>query len=113
MKKNTKKTNENLLRNLVRSEIKRLMEAEEEANAEETGTEEEPTEEEPDQEEEEGLSSDFEQAYNLFIRKLRSSSESVSASDVVEMAGNFIDSFASSNEEKLNILKTIKSNIVR
>ena len=62
--------------------------------------------------EEPGLNADFQAALDLFVRKLRSSTESVGTDDVVEMAGSFIDMFTGSSEEKLNVLKSIKSNIV-
>ena len=76
MKKNTAKKSlmENSLRQLIRKEIYRLMEAEE--------TEEVP-QEEPQPEEEEGMSADFEEALNYFLRKLRSSTDSVGDEDLV------------------------------
>ena len=126
---------ENLLRQYIRKEIKRVMEADEEGGeptatastekpapkptpkpeekpkeAPEEAPEETP-EEEP--EEEEGLNPDFQAAYNSFIAKLKGSTGSVTSEDVVEMASNFINNFTGSSEEKLNVLKTIKSNIVR
>lgn len=125
---------ENLLRQYIRKEIKKIMEADEEGN-EPTATAstqkpapkptptptpkpEEKPEEEPEEtpeeqpEEEEGLNADFQAAYNGFIAKLKGSTESVSTEDVVEIASSFINSFTGSSEEKLNVLKTIKSNIV-
>jgi len=106
MKKTTikKPLAENKLRQLIRREITRLMEAEE--------TEEVP-QEEPQPEEEEGMSADFQEALNYFLRKLRSSTDSVGDDDLVELAGTVIDTFAASNESKLNILKQIRNNIVR
>lgn len=106
MKKNTTKKSlmENSLRQLIRKEIYRLMEAEE--------TEEVP-QEEPQPEEEEGMSADFEEALNYFIRKLRSSTDSVGDDDLVEMLSTVIDTFTSSNESRLNILKQIRNNVVR
>lgn len=95
---------ENSLRQLIRKEIYRLMEAEE--------TEEVP-QEEPQPEEEEGMSADFEEALNYFLRKLRSSTDSVGDEDLVEMVGSIIDTFTTSNESKLNILKQVRNNIVR
>lgn len=106
MKKTTikKPLMENKLRQLIRKEITRLMEAEE--------TEEVP-QEEPQPEEEEGMSTDFEEALNYFIRKLRSSTDSVGDNDLIEMLGTIIDTFTSSNESKLTILKQIRNNVVR
>ncbi len=105
MKKNTAKKSlmENSLRQLIRKEIYRLMEAEE--------TEEVPQEE--PQPEEEGMSADFEEALNYFIRKLRSSTDNVGDDDLVEMLSTIIDTFTSSNESKLNILKQVRNNTVR
>jgi len=106
MKKTTTKKPlaENKLRQFIRKEIHRLMEAEE--------TEEVP-QEEPAPEEEEGLGADFQDALNLFLRKLRSSSDSVGDDDLAEMVSTIIDTFVSSNESKLTILKQVRNNIVR
>ena len=106
MKKSTTKKTlmENSLRQLIRKEIYRLMEAEE--------TEEVP-QEEPQPEEEEGMSTDFEEALNYFIRKLRSSTDNVGDDDLIEMLGTIIDTFTSSNESRLTILKQIRNNVVR
>ena len=105
MKRTNKKPMlESNFRAIIRREIYKLMEAEE-------GETEEAPQEEPEQEE--GLNADFDEAVTRFIRKVRSSSESVSDDDLIEMVGTIIDTFASSNESKLNILKSIRNNIVR
>lgn len=105
-KRITKKPlNETKLRQFLRREIYRLMEAEE--------TEEVPQEEPAPEEEEEGLSADFEDALNLFMRKLRSSKDSVGDDDLIEMISTVISFFVTSNESKLNILKQIRNNIIQ
>jgi len=121
MKSNKQKLAENVLRQYIRKEIKKIMEAEDETAPAETTPEAPEKEEKPEPKEkpqpeapaeEPGLNADFQAALDLFVRKLRSSTESVGTDDVVEMAGSFIDMFTGSSEEKLNVLKSIKSNIV-
>ena len=101
-----KKINENALRSMLRKEIARILEAD---DAEQ---EEAPEEEAPEPEEEEGLSADMESATQLYIRKLKDAG-SVESDDLVEMVSNIIEAFAESSEHKLNILKAVKTNIVR
>jgi hypothetical protein len=122
MKSNKQKLAENVLRQYIRKEIKKIMEAEDETAPAETTPEAPEKEEKPEPKEkpqpeapaeEQGLNADFQAALDLFVRKLRSSTESVGTDDVVEMAGSFIDMFTGSSEEKLNVLKSIKSNIVK
>ena len=108
--KNNKKTklNENALRALLRKEISKILEAEEV----EAGSEEEVPAEEPE-EQEAGLDADLDAATNLYIRKLKDSAAGVDDSDLIEMVSNIVSAFATSSEHKLNILKAVKSNIVR
>jgi hypothetical protein len=110
MKKNTTKKGllESKLRQLIKREIHRLMEAEEE----EQSAQEEPQPEE-EAEEEQGLNPEFQQALSLFVRKLRSSQDSVEEGDLVDMMSSLMDTFASSNDSKLSILKQIRNNTVR
>lgn len=103
---NKKNINENALRSMLRKEIARILEAD---NAEE---EEAPEEEAPEPEEEEGLSADMESATQLYIRKLRNVG-AVETEDLVEIVSSIIEAFADSSEHKLNILKAVKTNIVR
>lgn len=113
----------NVLRQYIRKEIRKIMEAEDETAPTEKTPEAAPEKEEkpepkpePKPEapaEEQGLNADFQAALDLFVRKLRSSTESVGTDDIVDMAGSFIDMFTGSSEEKLNVLKAIKSNIVK
>lgn len=108
--KNNKKTinkktiNENALRSMLRKEIARILEAD-------AAEEEEAPEPEP--EEEEGLGADMDAATQLYIRKLKDSATGVDDSDLIEMVSNIVSAFATSSEHKLNILKAVKSNIVR
>jgi hypothetical protein len=115
---------ENLLRKYIQNEIRKLMEAEEEetpsappAPTVKTKPVEKPVtkpEEAPEEtpEEEQGLNADFQAAMNTFIQKLKSSTESVQHDDLITMVGGLIDTFTSSSEAKLNILRTVKTNIV-
>ena len=108
MIKNNKKTrlNENALRALLRKEITKILEAEE--------TEKEPEEKEvPEPEEELGLNSKLEAITSNYIRKLKDSGVQVGTEELVEMLSTVIESFTNSSEQKLNVLKTIKTNIVR
>ncbi len=105
--KNNKQQNlkENALRSYIRKEIHKLLEAENEEAPEQAPTEE-PAEEE-------GLNRDLEGATRAFIRKVKDTPTSVDESDLVEMVSMVIEAFADSSERKLNILKAVKSNIVR
>lgn len=123
----TKKHNitENLLRKYVQNEIRRIMEADEEetpsappAPTVKTKPVEKPVEkpaEKPEEApaEEQGLNADFQAAMNAFVQKLKSSTEPVQHDDLIDMVGSLIDMFTSSSEAKLNILRTVKTNIVR
>ena len=107
MMKNNKKKNlkENVLRSYIRREIAKIMEADEE-QAPEEAPKEEPAEEEEDY-------SQFEAIAQNMVRKLKDSGVSVGNEELVVMVSNIIEAFADSSEQKLNILKGVKSNIVR
>ena len=110
MKNNRKPTtkkniNENVLRSMLRKEIARILEADD-------AEKEEAPEPEPE-EQEAGLDADLDAATNLYIRKLKDSAAGVDDSDLIEMVSNIVSAFATSSEHKLNILKAVKSNIVR
>lgn len=105
MKANKKtKLNENDLRALLRKEIKRVMEAEEAPDQEASA--------EKPEEEEEGLGEEKQAATSVYVRKLKDLG-SVDGTDLVEMLSSVIEAFAGSSEERLQILKGIKNNIVR
>ncbi len=104
------KINENALRLMLRKEIVKLLEAEEEQEAPEQEEQPEP-EEEP--EEEQGLDSKLEGITRYYIRKLKDSGAEVGTEELVEMLSTVIEQFTASSEQKLNILKTIRTNIVR
>ena len=100
------KINENALRSMLRKEISKLLEAEEEQGNQETQPEPEP-------EEEQGLDPKLEAITSGYIRKLKDSGAQVGAEELVEMLSSVIERFTDSSEQKLNILKSIKTNIVR
>jgi len=102
------KINENALRSMLRKEIVKLLEADEEQEAPEQ--EKQP---EPEPEEEQGLDPKLEAITSGYIRKLKDSGAQVGAEELVEMLSSVIERFADSSEQKLNILKSIKTNIVR
>ena len=104
------KINENALRLMLRKEIVKLLEADEEQEAPEQEEQPEP-EEEP--QEEEGLDPKLEAITSSYIRKLKDSGAQVGAEELVEMLSSVIERFTDSSEQKLNILKSIKTNIVR
>lgn len=123
MKNKKQAISENLLRKYIQNEIRRMMEAEEEetpsappAPTVKTKPVEKPVEKpEPEEtpEDTQGLNADFQAAMNAFVQKLKSSTESVEHDDLINMVGDIIDTFTSSSEAKLNILRTVKTNIVR
>tara|TARA_R110000868_G_scaffold277562_3_gene537379 strand:+ start:494 stop:829 length:336 start_codon:yes stop_codon:yes gene_type:complete len=104
------KINENALRLMLRKEIVKLLEADEEQEAPEQEEQPEP-EEEP--QEEEGLDPKLEAITSGYIRKLKDSGVQVGTEELVEMLSSVIERFTDSSEQKLNILKSIKINIVR
>ena len=102
MKNNKKVLKENEFRSLIRKEIKRVLEAEE--------TETKP--EEAPEAEEEGMSDALQGAVSGFIRKLKDVG-GVESNDLVEVLSTILEAFADSSEQKLNILRGIKSNVIR
>lgn len=123
MKNKKQAISENTLRKYIQNEIRRMMEAEEEetpsappAPTVKTKPVEKPVEKpEPEEtpEDTQGLNADFQAAMNAFVQKLKSSTEPVEHDDLINMVGDLIDTFTSSSEAKLNILRTVKTNIVR
>lgn len=112
---------ESLLRKYIQREIKALLEAEEEAP---TAPVEKPKEEpkpeakpkpKPVEEpaEEAGLNPDFDAAVRKYIANLKSATESVQPEDLIDMVGTIINTFTDSSESKMNILRTVKTNIVK
>ena len=101
------KINENALRLMLRKEIVKLLEADEEQEAPEQEEQPEP------EEEEQGLDSKLEAITSSYIRKLKDSGAQVGTEELVEMLSSVIEQFTASSEQKLNVLKTIKTNIVR
>jgi hypothetical protein len=104
------KINENALRSMLRKEISKLLEVEGEQEAPKQEKQPKP---EPEPEEEEGLDPKLEAATSNYIRKIKDSGVQVGAEELVEMLSSVIERFADSSEQKLNILKSIKINIVR
>ena len=99
------KINENALRLMLRKEISKLLEVEGEQEAPEQ-------EEQPKPEEEQGLDSKLEAITSGYIRKLKDSGVQVGTEELVEILSSIIERFTDSSEQKLNILKLIKTNIV-
>ena len=97
------KINENALRSMLRKEISKLLEVD--------GEQEKQPKKEP--EKEEGLDPKLEAVTSNYIRKLKDSSAQVGTEELVEMLSNIIERFTDSSDQKLNILKLIKTNIVR
>jgi len=123
MRNNKKATlAENVLRKYIRNEIKKLMEADEEQSTEEKPEAKpapkpepksiEKPKPEPVEDDEEGLNADFDAATSRYVAKLKDSANSVEESDLIEMVSTIISAFAGSSEQKLNVLKAIKINIV-
>jgi len=79
--------------------------------APETAPEEKPTPEEAP-EEEEGLGGDFQTAVDMFTRKISSSQDTPSGDDLIDMLSQVAEKFTTTSEERLNLLKGIRNNIV-
>lgn len=107
MKSKKKSITENTFRELIRHEIKKILEAEE--------VESEKDEQEPEQPEEEeaGLDPALQTATEEYIRKLKDSEAGVDDDSLVEMVSSIIDRFVGESDRKLTILKNIKTQIVR
>jgi hypothetical protein len=90
---------EETLRKYIRSELKKLMEAEDEAPKEKT--QDEPKED-----------NNYEALTNMLVRKLRDSMEEPTTEDLATVLSGVITHFFSSNESKLRMLKAIKSQII-
>jgi len=101
------KINENALRSMLRKEITKLLEADEEQEAPEQ--EEQP---EPEPQKEEGLNPKLEAITSGYIRRLQGSGVQVGTEELVEILSSVIERFTDSSEQKLSILKLIKTNIV-
>ena len=107
MKNNKSKLNEEAFRALIRKEIKRVLEAEE------AETEEKPEEEAPKEEPQpEGLDPVLEEATMVFIKKLKQSGVSIDPEALVDIVADVVDAFMSSSDQKLMVLKSVKSKIV-
>jgi hypothetical protein len=98
------KIQENALRSILRKEIAKIMEAEEEQAPEQEMPE-------PEQEDQ-GLDPKLEAITGSYVRKLKDSGVQVGSNELIEMISSIIESFMDSNERKLDVLKAIKSNIV-
>jgi hypothetical protein len=102
MMKNSKLLKENAFRSLIRREIKKILEADE---AEVT------PEPEKEKEEEEGMGEELQGAVDSFVRRLREIGD-VDA-NMIEIVSTIVEAFADSSEQKLNILRGVKTNIIR
>lgn len=106
--KNTRKNriNENNLRSLIRKEITRIMEVDEEEQV----PVEEPVEE-PEVDQEEELDPKLQAINSMYIKRLKDAPVSVGTEELVTMLSEVIERFNFTSEQKLSILKGIKSNI--
>ena len=107
--KNTRKNriNENNLRSLIRKEITRIMEVDEEEQV----PVEEPVEE-PEVDQEEGLDPKLQAINSMYIKRLKDAPVSVGTEELVTMLSEVIERFNFTSEQKLSILKGIKSNTI-
>lgn len=128
-KRPVKLTKERALREAIRRLAVKVLREEEEKAAEEaseetpeetptatptptpeTAPEEEPTPEEAP--EEEGLGGDFQSAVDMFTRKISLSQDTPSGDDLIDMLSQVAEKFTTTSEERLNLLKGIRNNIV-
>lgn len=105
------KVNENALRLMLRKEIIKLLEADEEQEAPEQEEQPEPEPEEVPQEEE-GLNPKLEAITSGYVRRLQGSGVQMGTEELVEILSSIIERFTDSSEQKLNILKSVKTNVV-
>ena len=63
-------------------------------------------------EEEEGLGGDFQTAVDMFTRKIGLSQETPTSEDLIDMISQVAEKFTTTSEERLNLLKGIRNNIV-
>ena len=101
---------ESQFRALVRKEIKALLEANEE-EPEMTGAPEAGAEEQPEPEQEE-VSKATKMAQKL-VERIKQDSELTSAESIQDMFVVFIESMGFSNETKLRILQSVKTETIR
>lgn len=113
--KNTRKNriNENNLRSLIRKEITRIMEVDEEEQVPVEEPVEEPEVEEPEIDQEEGLDPKLQAINSMYIKRLKDAPVSVGTEELVTMLSEVIERFNFTSEQKLSILKGIKSNTIR
>jgi hypothetical protein len=95
------------LREAIRALVYRVLKEEEE----ETTAKEEPVAQ-PEPEEQE-LGGDFQNAVDLFIRKTSQSQDTVTVDDLTDMLSQIIDRFTTTSEERLNLLKGVRNNVIR
>ena len=109
--KNTRKNriNENNLRSLIRKEITRIMEVDEEEQV----PVEEPEVEEPEVDQEEGLDPKLQAINSMYIKRLKDAPVSVGTEELITMLSEVIERFDFTSEQKLSILKGIKLNTIR
>lgn len=111
----TKPASEKQIREAVRRLVaKMLKEQDEEENAEEAPEEDpnaiakpEPTPEE------EGLNSDYQSATDMFIRKIAQTTATPTTDDLIDMISQVVERFTTTSEERLNLLKGVRSNTIR
>jgi hypothetical protein len=95
------------LREAIRALVYRVLKEGEE----ETTAKEEPVAQ-PEPEEQE-LGGDFQNAVDLFIRKTSQSQDTVTVDDLTDMLSQIIDRFTTTSEERLNLLKGVRNNVIR
>ena len=107
------KVKETQLREYIRQYVKLMMEEEAPEEKEEAPTEE-PKEEPKKKEPEEDKSSlELDQAKKAFVSQLNNIPGAADADSMVDTLSDIIEAFGFSNEVKLNLLKAIKTNVIR
>lgn len=107
------KVKETQLREYIRQYVKLMMEEEAPEEKEEAPTEE-PKEEPKKKEPEEDKSSlELDQAKKTFVSQLNNIPGAADADSMVDTLSDIIEAFGFSNEVKLNLLKAIKTNVIR
>lgn len=97
---------ERLLRQEVRNLIAKILREEEETGAENQSSEE-------GEAEEQDSSAELDEFKARFIQKYRSIEGAMDMETVVDTFSSIFDAFGMSNEQKIQLLKSIRNNIVR
>lgn len=105
------KVKESQLREYIRQYVKLMMEEEAPEKAPTEEPKEEPKKEKEPEEDKSNL--ELDQAKKAFVSQLNNIPGAADADSMVDTLSDVIEAFGFSNEVKLNLLKAIKTNVIR